>query len=510
MDPATEDTDALEAVEALLTQTREHVKYYHSSQYINDLANGEICVAMGFSGDVFIAADRAAEADNGVNIEYIIPEEGTLIWFDVMAIPADAPNPEAAHTWINYILRPDVMAGITNYVWYANAVPASLEMVDEEVRTDPAIFPSEETQANLFAAAIKGGGGRPGTARRPVPGPGPRPAGRTSTTAGAGLIGFRSAIRPRSSFRRGPLPRPCRRRAFPGMVESPEAPPPGPQAEPHPQPQSDPRRMPRPAFEPWRDPAAQAYVRVEGGHQEVRTTFIAVDDVDLAIYRGEFFSLLGASGCGKTTLLRMLAGFERPSQGRIWIDGVDVTDVPPYERPVNMMFQSYALFPHMTVEANVAFGLKQDRVPKAEIRERVAEALALVQLERFAKRKPHQLSGGQRQRVALARSLIKRAEAAAARRAAGRTRQEAARAHPVRTGQHPGVRRITFVVVTHDQEEAMTMSSRIAVDERRPDRPDGHPGGDLRVSPEPLRLGVHRPDQTYSRVGSPRTRPTMS
>lgn len=156
MDPATEDTDALEAVEALLTEAREHVKYYHSSQYINDLANGEICVAMGFSGDVFQAMARAEEAGNGVDIEYIIPDEGTLIWFDVMAIPADAPNPEAAHTWINYILRPDVMAGITNYVWYANAVPASLEMVDEEVRTDPAIFPSEETQANLFAAAIKG------------------------------------------------------------------------------------------------------------------------------------------------------------------------------------------------------------------------------------------------------------------------------------------------------------------------------------------------------------------
>jgi len=220
--------------------------------------------------------------------------------------------------------------------------------------------------------------------------------------------------------------------------------------------------MPRPAFEPWRDPAAQAYVRVEGVTKKF-DDFIAVDDVDLAIYRGEFFSLLGASGCGKTTLLRMLAGFERPSQGRIWIDGVDVTDVPPYERPVNMMFQSYALFPHMTVEANVAFGLKQDRVPKAEIRERVAEALALVQLERFAKRKPHQLSGGQRQRVALARSLIKRPKlllldeplAALDKKLRERTQFEL-----VNIQESVG---ITFVVVTHDQEEAMTMSSRIAV-----------------------------------------------
>ncbi|GHL41239.1 hypothetical protein ECZU28_12340 [Escherichia coli] len=124
----------------------------------------------------------------------------------------------------------------------------------------------------------------------------------------------------------------------------------------------------------------------------------AVDDVSLTIYKGEIFALLGASGCGKSTLLRMLAGFEQPSAGQIMLDGVDLSQVPPYLRPINMMFQSYALFPHMTVEQNIAFGLKQDKLPKAEIASRVHEMLGLVHMQEFAKRKPHQLSGGQRQR----------------------------------------------------------------------------------------------------------------
>ena len=133
----------------------------------------------------------------------------------------------------------------------------------------------------------------------------------------------------------------------------------------------------------------------------------AVDDVSLTIYKGEIFALLGASGCGKSTLLRMLAGFEQPTAGQIMLDGVDLSSVPPYQRPINMMFQSYALFPHMTVEQNIAFGLKQDKLPKAEINARVAEMLSLVHMQEFATRKPHQLSGGQRQRVALARCLVR-------------------------------------------------------------------------------------------------------
>ena len=158
---------------------------------------------------------------------------------------------------------------------------------------------------------------------------------------------------------------------------------------------------------PWKDPAAQAYIRIEGVSKKFGD-FTAVSGVELNIYRGEIFCLLGGSGCGKTTLLRMLAGFEAPTAGRIFIDGHDMAGVPPFKRPVNMMFQSYALFPHMTVEQNVAFGLKQEGTPKREIAARVAEMLALVKLDGFARRKPHQLSGGQRQRVALARSLIKR------------------------------------------------------------------------------------------------------
>src|SRR5216684_8220952 len=163
----------------------------------------------------------------------------------------------------------------------------------------------------------------------------------------------------------------------------------------------------RQKFAPWSDPAARPLVRFEGVSKRF-SGVAAVDGVSLDIYEGEFFALLGPSGCGKTTLLRLLAGFETPDAGRILLDGRDLAPVPPYRRPVNMMFQSYALFPHLTVEGNVAFGLKQDGLPKPEIAARVAEMLALVKLEGFAKRKPHQLSGGQRQRVALARSLVKR------------------------------------------------------------------------------------------------------
>ncbi|MDG1905220.1 MAG: ABC transporter ATP-binding protein [Arenicella sp.] len=189
----------------------------------------------------------------------------------------------------------------------------------------------------------------------------------------------------------------------------------------------------------------------------------ALTDVNLDIYRGEFFSLLGASGCGKSTLLRVIAGFESPTTGEVFIDGQDVTDMPPYLRPTNMMFQSYALFPHMTVFDNVAYGLKQDRVPKAQIRERVEKMLALTSILNLARRKPEQLSGGQRQRVALARSLVKEPKlllldeplGALDKKLRGETQFEL-----VNIQEHLNT---TFVVVTHDQEEAMTMSSRIAL-----------------------------------------------
>ena len=216
------------------------------------------------------------------------------------------------------------------------------------------------------------------------------------------------------------------------------------------------------ADRPWLDPEAEPFIKVQSVSKHFGD-FTAVDSVDLDIYKGELFCLLGGSGCGKTTLLRMLAGFETPSSGSILIDGVNMNDVPPYERPVNMMFQSYALFPHMTVESNVGYGLRRDGVPKAEIEQRVEEMLAMVELTQFRKRKPHQLSGGQKQRVALARALIKQPKmllldeplAALDKRLRVQTQYEL-----MNIQDKLGV---TFVVVTHDQEEAMTLSTRIAV-----------------------------------------------
>ncbi len=216
---------------------------------------------------------------------------------------------------------------------------------------------------------------------------------------------------------------------------------------------------------PWEDPGATPYIRIKN-ITKTFGPFTAVDNVSLDIYHRELFCLLGGSGCGKSTLLRMLAGFETPTSGSIEIDGQDMAGVPPYERRVNMMFQSYALFPHMTVEKNIAYGLKRDRVPKSEIADRVGEILALVQLEPFAKRKPHQLSGGQRQRVALARALVKRPKLLLLDEPLGaldKKLREETQFELMKIQEDLGV---TFVVVTHDQEEAMTLSSRIGVMDR--------------------------------------------
>ena len=190
---------------------------------------------------------------------------------------------------------------------------------------------------------------------------------------------------------------------------------------------------------------------------------VAVDDVSLNIHQGEIFALLGGSGSGKSTLLRMLAGFERPSEGRIFLDGQDITDLPPYERPINMMFQSYALFPHMTVEQNIAFGLKQDGLAKDEIAGRVSEMLGLVQMTQYAKRKPHQLSGGQRQRVALARSLAKRPKLLLLDEPMGALDKKLRSQMQLELVQIIERVGVTCVMVTHDQEEAMTMAERIAI-----------------------------------------------
>ena len=219
---------------------------------------------------------------------------------------------------------------------------------------------------------------------------------------------------------------------------------------------------PQSGFAPWKDPSKAPIVRFENVVKRFGD-FVAVKDCTLDIYEREFFALLGPSGCGKTTLLRMLAGFEKPTSGRILVAGEDITNLAPYERPVNMMFQSYALFPHMTVEQNIGFGLKQEGMDKALIATRVEEAMAMLELSRFGKRKPHQLSGGQQQRVALARAIAKKPRIVLLDEPLGaldkRLRQQA-QFELMYIQETTGT---TFIIVTHDQEEAMTVSSRIAV-----------------------------------------------
>ncbi|MDH6266497.1 putrescine transport system ATP-binding protein [Rhizobium sp. SG_E_25_P2] len=215
-------------------------------------------------------------------------------------------------------------------------------------------------------------------------------------------------------------------------------------------------------FSPWMDKSEKPFIRFENVTKRFGD-FVAVNNLTLDIYEKEFFSLLGPSGCGKTTLMRMLAGFEEPTEGRILLQGKDISGTPPYKRPTNMMFQSYALFPHMSVAKNIAFGLEQDNMPKGEIDARVEEMLRLVKLTDFAKRKPSQLSGGQRQRVALARSIAKRPKVLLLDEPLGaldRKLREETQFELMDIQHSLG---LTFLIVTHDQEEAMTVSDRIAV-----------------------------------------------
>ncbi|MFO1149065.1 MAG: ABC transporter ATP-binding protein [Alsobacter sp.] len=221
----------------------------------------------------------------------------------------------------------------------------------------------------------------------------------------------------------------------------------------------------RRGFAPWRDPSALPLIRFEA----VRKSFggiAAVDGVTLNIHEREFFCLLGPSGCGKTTLMRMVAGFETPDAGRILLGGQDLAALPPHRRPVNMMFQSYALFPHMSVEANVAFGLKQDGLPRDEIAARVAAMLRLVQLTGLERRRPDQLSGGQRQRVALARALVKRPKVLLLDEPLGALDKKLREETQFELMDLQVELGTTFIMVTHDQDEAMAMADRIAMMER--------------------------------------------
>ena len=231
----------------------------------------------------------------------------------------------------------------------------------------------------------------------------------------------------------------------------------------------------RRSFAPWLDPAARPYVEFRGVTKRFGD-FTAVDDLSLAIHEREFHALLGPSGCGKSTLLRMLAGFETPSSGDILLDGQSLSGVPPHRRPVNMMFQSYALFPHMSVERNIAYGLVREGMAKADIAARVDEMLGLVKMREFARRKPHQLSGGQRQRVALARSLAKRPKLLLLDEPLGALDKKLREETQFELSDLQEELGLTFIVVTHDQEEAMTMADRVSVMDRGRIAQTGTPG----------------------------------
>ena len=220
--------------------------------------------------------------------------------------------------------------------------------------------------------------------------------------------------------------------------------------------------MSQTVFAPWDDPEEKPLIRFQNVTKKFGE-FVAIDDLTLDIYEKEFFALLGPSGCGKTTMMRMLAGFETVTEGRIELAGQDIGPVPPNERAVNMMFQSYALFPHLSVWDNIAFGLKRDKKPKADIEARVEEMLKLVRLEKFARRKPHQISGGQRQRVALARSLAKAPKLLLLDEPLGALDKKLRQDTQFELMDIQETTGTTFVIVTHDQEEAMTVASRVAV-----------------------------------------------
>ncbi len=215
-------------------------------------------------------------------------------------------------------------------------------------------------------------------------------------------------------------------------------------------------------FAPWDDPQAKPLIQFRNVSKRFGA-FTAIDNLSLDIYEREFFALLGPSGCGKTTMMRMLAGFETPTEGHILLSGQDIDPIPPNKRAVNMMFQSYALFPHLSIWENIAFGLRRDRMPKAELEARVEEMLRLTRLEQFARRKPHQISGGQRQRVALARSLAKAPKLLLLDEPLGALDKKLRQDTQFELMDIQEKTGTTFVIVTHDQEEAMTVASRVAV-----------------------------------------------
>ncbi len=423
-DANSEKPEDLTAAEKVLMSIRPYVRKIESSAYIENLASGEWCLVLGWSGDVLQAASRAEDNKQPFHIKYHVPKEGAVQFFDNFAIPADAAHVKNAHLFIDFM----------------NCARGG--------RQEQHLHQLCQRQLGLKAADRRGRAGQPrglpaaGTRRQARAGPAREPRVHQGTDARLAALQDGQVTVHFTPARR------LERRAFFQALRGSCA---------------------------WRKSATR---RTRSNRGAIRTPspisrstnitkrfgdFTAVNNVSLKIYQGEIFCLLGGSGCGKSTLLRMLAGFETPTSGSILLDGQDMADIPPYQRPVNMMFQSYALFPHMTVEKNVAFGLEQERLPKGEIAARVEEILGIVKLGEFAKRKPHQLSGGQRQRVALARALVKRPKLLLLDEPLGaldKKLREHTQFELINIQEQLGV---TFIVVTHDQEEAMTLASRIGV-----------------------------------------------
>ena len=395
--PNSEALADLQAAEQVLLAIRPYVRYINSSKYIEDLANGEICLALGWSGDIGQARARAR-----CGRQCHDPLQHREAGRD--HVLRHARDPCRRDT------RPECAP--------VHQLPVASRCRGQELRH----------------RALRHWQRRGLSADRP------RGPCRSQHLSGARADG--PPVRQPSALAG------LHARAEPGLDAL-----------------QDRSMTAASTGPPATGQDSDAYVRLENVSKHFGE-FVAVNRVSLSIAAGEIFCLLGASGCGKTTLLRLLAGFETPTEGRLLIDGEDLAQVPPYERPVNMMFQSYALFPHLTVERNVAFGLEQERLPGAQIRRRVGEMLEIVKMTPYARRKPHQLSGGQRQRVALARALVKRPKLLLLDEPLGaldRKLREHTQFELLNIQQQLGV---TFVVVTHDQEEAMTLATRIGVMER--------------------------------------------
>ena len=420
----------------LLKSVRPHVTLFSSSGYINDMANGSICLALGWSGDINIARQRAIDGKTGPEDRGADPEDRRRA---VLRRDGD-PGRRAA-------------PGQRAQVHRLHPAPGSAREPDQQgLLRQPERGLEEVHQA-------RGG-------EQPVGVPG---RGRHEEDAGPGRAVQRHPPHHDAAVHQ------LQDRAVSGAHR-----------------EADMSATP-PAFLQIQD-----VVKDFGGGA------VAVNHVSLEITKGEIFALLGSSGCGKTTLLRMLAGFETPTSGRILLNGQDLAAMPPYECPINMMFQSYALFPHLTVWENIAFGLKREGMAKDKMVERVEAMLKLVQLGKLAQRKPHQLSGGQQQRVALARSLAKRPQLLLLDEPLGaldKKLREETQIELVNIIEEVGV---TCVMVTHDQEEAMTMASRIAIMSEGKVLAGGRAGRHLRDAGHPLRGRLHRqrqPDGRHARRG---------